>query len=415
VRRILFWVLLVVLLLGGGFFVWSHDLRVDYLERLAALEAAGEPVRFADLAPPEVPDDENGAPLLEEARAWYERFEPDGEPACLFEEREDWTDEDWAAAAEYVRACEEPYVKLLEAAVARPHCRFDLDWEQGPDLALPMIPGVQAAARVLTVRALLAAGEDGGVERAGRSLVLLTEVADRLPGHSLICHLVRMTLYRQAAETLREIAIHHGVARLPIDPPVAGRLAAIEDLGAMRDALRGERVLGIWVVDRWLAGDRGDEPLYRARTAWFHRPLVYLDGLRLLDFHEKTLALVDEPYHEARSRWTALTAESNGLGFPYLATRMTVPILGRYAREVHLIVAQTRLARVALALAGYFRREGRWPAALSDLGTVPPDPGTGGAFAYEHLEDGVRIAAALAPWDKPPDELPDLEWRLRTP
>src|SRR5439155_24851876 len=64
----------------------------------------------------------------------------------------------------------------------------------------------------------------------------------------------------------------------------------------------------------------------------------------------------------------------------------TVGPLGAVGRsllgtEIQAVSSQ-RLAAVALALAKWQREKGSLPASLAELGQLPHDPGSGGAFSY---------------------------------
>jgi hypothetical protein len=67
--------------------------------------------------------------------------------------------------------------------------------------------------------------------------------------------------------------------------------------------------------------------------------------------------------------------------------------LGAVARSLLGVEVQAvsyqRLASIAVAVAKQQREKGRLPAALADLGALPKDPGSGGAFSY--TADGPRF------------------------
>ena len=84
--------------------------------------------------------------------------------------------------------------------------------------------------------------------------------------------------------------------------------------------------------------------------------------------------------------WTRLVRKFKG-EVPVEATAEfggQLAMLGRATQGVELTaVSGRRIATVALAIAKFQREKGSLPASLAELGDVPKDPASGGAFAYK--------------------------------
>ena len=59
-------------LVANAVFVWTTDTRLE--RQLAAIRAAGDPVRLADLARPPIPPEKNAATFLRRAKAGATRL-----------------------------------------------------------------------------------------------------------------------------------------------------------------------------------------------------------------------------------------------------------------------------------------------------------------------------------------------------
>jgi hypothetical protein len=383
------------IVLVAGLFGWEGRLRDEFEARVEALRASGEPVAMADLAPPPIPEERNAAPLLLEAR-W--RFDVLGtDPALLWSyDRDDWTAEQWSEIAVWVEAAR-PFGEVLDRALDRPECRFDLRWEDGPAMVVEMIPIAQHATLYLDYRAQVEARR-GDAEAAVRSLARIHDLAAHIRANSSICALVRWTVEGVAAETLRRVAEGPGFsaarARAVLDP----RFRDAERTGSYLDAVRAERTLAVWMTRRWLDGTNPFEVLGFARQGpapgflLNHRPLkslAYPDGVACLDLLDEAAALDAERWPGAHGRAGHLVRRAEAMGDFHMVTRLVAPVLPALVRARFRHAAKLRLARVGLAvLAG----GERWPERLPE--GLPLDPFTDGPFRYERTASGVRIEAA---------------------
>ncbi len=192
VVRILLWAVIPALTLYGGLYLWTLSAEQACERGLDRLRAAGDPVEWLDLAPPPVPDDENAAPLLEQAHRLYQDRRL--YRLALFPDNpvHEWSEEDWTGVRNYVRACGE-YIELLERAAELPHCRFESDWEPGTNRFMRNVWTNFDGQQVLRLRALLQ-GRDSDPVAAARSLRLALELADKMGRNTVIEYVMRCAI-----------------------------------------------------------------------------------------------------------------------------------------------------------------------------------------------------------------------------
>lgn len=394
----------------------------EFTERVDALRAAGEPVSMSDLRPPEIPESENAAPLLLKAR---ELLEPLEDPTYAFEyyDTEEWTTEQVEQVRTYVGSAEK-YVELLHQAAAKPGCRFDYRWEDGPSMELAELPIFQDASRVLDYQVSLACHDGVGFDDAVRATKTTWRLSEFSSRASLIGQLLGVTIRSIACEQLERLANRPEVDVRALRDWIDGRLAAAEDREPWLESWKSERCMALWVIDFLLEGGDLDElvdgstspappgPIDRFLNVWWMRGFAYREGLWLLDLHEESSRLLDRDMlgdaaelEQFESKW-----KSRKTVIPALL----VALPGNIREQYVISVAKLRVARAGLAVAAHHQLHGEWPEALP--GTLPPDPYTSEPLIYRQTEKGVRIEARRPIADDIKDELEraDLEiaWDL---
>ncbi len=411
VVRILLWAVIPALTLYGGLYLWTLSAEHAFERGLDRLRAAGDPVEWLDLAPPPVPDDENAAPLLEQAQRLYEdrrlgRLE-------LYNPVHEWSEEDWTGVRNYVRACGE-YVELLERAVDLPHCRFESDWEPGTNFFMRNVWINPEGQRVLRLRALLQ-GRDSDPVAAARSLRLALELADKMGRNTVLEYALRCAIYGYVADTLSEIAMMPGFDAKHMRASLDAYFEQVEDQQRLESALKGERTLGLWCIRQWLDGktdvlllmvaERLDvtSGSIRARVVTFlatspgPRRLAFRDGVRFLDMSERAIEiLLDDT--DAEARIESLVEEIEALDAAHVMTRALVRLPGIVHKVRMRLATNSRLARIALAALEHRQETGAWPRSLGDLaqrlgGAVPGSPLTNEPFVYELTAEGAVLGA----------------------
>ena len=396
VRKALVWSGLALLVPLTAYAIWTYTLSRELEERLEEIRARGEPARFEELEPPRPPDDRNAAPLYQKAKEWLSEHEIEhAEPLdTLLLSRNEWGDEHWAEVRAWVDSCE-PYIVLIHEATARPECWFERDWTNPIEMSIPLISIAMDAAGLLQLRALLDAREGSGSMRSVRHIEALMKLAGHQFPSTLITYLVRLTHEGMAVETLKEIVKHPELDARAVRARLDPLFRAAERPGAFRHVLAAERAMGLYFALE-----------ATALSSWPARPLAYMDALALLDVMAEAIELSEQPREQAVAGYEALRRRTEARGFPYIATKMLMPIPGRAFKEVTKHTAMMRLARIGLAVLEHKQRTGSWPDALED--SMPPDPFTNKPFYYRRHGSGVRLAAD-APIG-PNDLLEDYEW-----
>ncbi len=403
------WIVLPLVALFVAHGIWTLVLKWRFEWRLNVLRAAGAPVDLRDLRRPPVADEDNAAALWEEAHRWYAEhlIAP---PQYLQLPEDTWSEEHRADIVAWL-AQGDPYVDLLARVAEKPALFENLNWEAGPDLVVTAIPRMQDAANFLGDRVRLA---ERATPEVLRELAVLLDLAPKLERPLIILMLVRRTVEGVAAESLRALAAKPGFDAQAARALLDRRFRATDDQSHMREALEGERAVGLSLSRRWIGGEgpfgmiqeaqdvlgeaeekRDLTLLNAAYGSWLARPLAYQDALRLLDLMERAIGLVDLPAREALPKAVELREEyfrGPPNVFSHLFASWPVKVFRHRLRHD----AKMRMARVGLALLELRQTTGAWPESLEAV--VPlvgeewvEDPFTGERLQYE---PGVRLEAA---------------------
>ncbi len=412
--RILWRVLLVVSVLAiaaaVGWHLYGGSWKEQYEARVAALRAAGQPTRFEDLATPPIPDEENGAKLLEEAhRILEDRMRAPGSADDLLYKQERSAEEKTALAA-YLDSLA-PYFDLLARVPERPGWRLELDWSAGLAMKVDLYSQLNEVRRHLAARVEVDPEEAGRTERAANAAALMLALSAKCRGPFLIGHLVAEQVASDAGEILRTAMQQPGfdaaLFRRIVDPPLA---RSMPENGPPRSVFVQEMAFGIGAVDAILAGASYYAKGGEQTVSFFRRPLIYRDAHGVLDAVEKALAGCDTTPENAIVVAAELRTKPDGTDTALLwdASRAYSLTFLAFADSV----ANRRLTHVVMALLEYRQRESAWPESLAALGEMPRDPYGGKPFLYERTEHGCKVRSAK---EDTPENLEgrSLAWTLR--
>jgi len=360
--RVLVAVLGVIGLASVGWFWSAAHYEELFEERVDRLRAAGEEVEPADLNAPPVPDAENAAPLLLEAKRLFAGLGPhpaDPSPA-------------------YLRKLE-PYYQLLFRAAERPHCRFGQDWSRPWTVRVESGAILNDARRALGWR--VAAGMD-----APRCCETLWRLSGCLDGRFLITCFNAWFLREQVCAWLERIAPGPGAIAL------RGRFEPLlrdeEFADGLVEAMEAERIVHIAITRAMSSGEvRSDAGLPFSigdeMETTVSRPFAYRRGLDVL---VRASALIDLVRRDPDA---ALAEAAKATDRTY--DRIVAAMLEK-RRE---LLARLRITRIGLAVLAHRAKTARWPASLAPLfpDGIPEDPFTEQPFAYH---PGERIASAGA-------------------
>ncbi|MFH1706390.1 MAG: hypothetical protein ABIF71_00495 [Planctomycetota bacterium] len=400
---------LVVILITSGILLMISGavLRESY----RALEAEGRPTDPAALIPPPAADNENAAILYNSA------FQLLNSEQVGHKEISAYMSDQWAKADKgaFTRADAEAYladidswtirtvIDIVRQAVAKPACRFDLNYNAGPGILMPHLAQMRMIARLFGTRGMAYALTDRPVE-AWEDILLGLQMAEDLRDEPLlISQLVRnamtMTMLRMAEKLC-------GQAALPADPAAIDRaLVPLESMEPFTRAIDSERLLlGEWVFRKsggelvGLQSEFGGGSELRLLFILPLRPWRQWDHAAYLDTLRAYCRIINTPVGDvpAMEAVKAMEQQVGRLSIFHVFTRMIVPVLGRSYLGHLKMIATVRICRTSLALLAFKAAHGVYPAdlaALGDLGTSDPriDPFSGRPLIFRVDENGCVL------------------------
>lgn len=293
----------------------------------------GFPVHVDEVIPPQIPDSDNRAPLYQQAWEAYDdpdyvkRTEHDILLNYVAELARDYLRDELPPQqrpelftyldSERTRSC----LQFVVAANAREHCRFDLNYEDGPNTLLPHLNRLRSLSRLTCAKPKYAAAN--GQSDAAWDLVIeglqLVKSVESEP--FIISQLVRIAQLSIVANVLDDICRY----AVPSDAQWRTMTDLLYNLRTdrpMENAFHGERlIVGSWTYDNAyseLAGDDGGSkyygfhlaaPYFRMDEAAHTRYWAILASRnRCYDWPESWCAPVPTYYHFASLMAAALGA-----------------------------------------------------------------------------------------------------------
>jgi hypothetical protein len=418
---------LVVLL---AYTVWRLSMAHKFSERLARITSRGEPVCPGDLSDGSRQETTHGAEMLLRAIDLHEQVYEESEneefhDAERRKERvterpiDEWGDEDWDAVADYVRF-RKGYCRAVEAALSE-SCWIEHDWEKGPLVDLPEIFPTIIAATELRLRALVACKMRHEWGQAISDALLILRLADVQARFSGVSAGHRFRMQRAAVEIVRAAVRAQGFDIKQARERLERELLRADDPQFLSDALWGERVMGLWMLNKWLAGERFD-PSGLDREApfegwsWLARPLIHTDGVTFLDMMEEASALSASSWAACGHRLEEMAEEASSRGSPYLVTGLLCNVPITVVRMGKQASAELRLARIALAILDYEKAHGTLPPELDILSpllggeAIPMDPVSGKPFRYRRLGEGAQLSVVPTWLGEDEENRHDMVW-----
>ena len=422
---------------------WGLHAEGKLQEVLDRIAARGEPIRWADLAPPPVPDERNAALLYKQAAATPlvqvalspRRQEPltpreDSRktPECRRLDRlgsmiphlmryPEFRRKHPKELAEVLRLSKTT-LALCRKARGLDGCNWGIDFDKPrpmTDIA-PLRP-YRILARLLCLAAVAAheAGSDAEAHEYIHDALALSDAVDVTP--TLISHLVAVAIDAIAADTTERIAPGLGAAGAAgmADRKAIRRLAeAFLDTTERRKgvvrAYSGERTLMYEICERLRRGDwdaaMGVEPPPVPLGPFMPLigPMLALDEARMLRRHDartvaakeaKTFPEACRRYRDALSADDDAVLESDAGGLRGVARALSSPsepTLERFSNLHFRVLACRTAVAISLAVQVYQAEHGRRPATLQDLvpdylSTVPVDPFDSGGRTMRYQPD----------------------------
>jgi len=360
--------------------------------RLASVRMEAGAMALA-AAPPRVPDHDNAALVYEKC------YENDVRIRKTFEERPSKISRSSSnfigfterkpgdpELAEYLQQMQ-PTLVLLRRAAAMPGCYFEHEYSQPSiDMTLPELSHMRQLGRILAVDAKVKA-VDGKFREALEDINAMRGLSRHVATEPLlISGLVSMAIENIASSTLEAVLVDA--------KPAPGDFAGWQpdDSFSFRRALRrsmaGEEACGMSAF-AMLGGDSESETFFRYNglnpdtaapvVGPYWRVFLLADDLSVYHSQMKMLReMADQDYPTARTNLDALDLRhrTQRLG---LISEMMLPMLSRAFNTFVRAETSHRLADVAVAVAAYRAKNGKYPARPQELvpefiADMPIDP-----------------------------------------
>ncbi len=378
--------------------------REQFRREMEEAKKAGFPSSLTEMAPPPVATADNAAVVYQ--GAWTLVVPPNPQEDAAFSAYTGWKPD--RAKEQGALGLGRPYVDRNQAALvrlrqalAKPHCRFDLDYTAGPAMQLPHLAELRRAGKMMRLesRVLLAEGKTGDALRSAADDELLAEALRGEP--ILISMLVRIAIRGLADESLRR-ALQEPQSDAEALARVAEVLERTRDDDGYARAMKGERAEGLDIMKMVRSGGVGSflsSNGIPGAAGWiygFFGWALYKDMGLYLRIMKKQIELSERPYWEVMKQGSIVDAEVQQAPSWYLLTRTLLPSLDAARRSWEKDRARHDAGRLAVALARYRLAHGAFPDSLDALApgllpSIPIDPFTGKPFGYCHAGDSARV------------------------
>ncbi len=389
----------VILLMLGAYLVIGRPAALVRGE-IARIVREGAPVTLKDLDGPKIADSQNGAVVYQKAFALVSGKA--AEKDMLYISRAVSTNEPLKTPAQWNRlkkilAKYGEVIPIVEAAQARPECRFPIEWEKNGSFNAVFyhLAPCRDLNRLLCARAIVSA-RDGDSNDAVRCLDLSFRLGSSLDYNPpIIAFLTRLATINQSYYAFRKV-IETSAITDDQAQRLSATLASIDFTGKLNKAYKVERAAGIWEFNKVR------EP-YQSLGSAIGKTLGFIeirrynqDELFYLKQMRNNIETSQMSYREA-----VANHKLNDLsGFPsyalYSALLLPTPVIGyamQYNDRAQVIISG---CRIALALAVYKNDNKTYPAKLSDIskffgGKIPIDLFSGKDFIYRQQGNGYLL------------------------
>jgi hypothetical protein len=377
---------------------------------LRAIKAKGEPVSWAELGKPKVPDAENAAPAYAKVFSILTAKKQDPAPdvSCdLLDPVRRKTDPGVWEAVRNVLTKYQAIFPLIEEATSKPRCRFPIKWEEGFNAKFPQLASLRTASAMLAARAILQV-RSNDMAGACHSIELGFKVSNALEEQpTLISQLVRIAVISIQARALREVMAQGDMTEAQARS-MYDLLGGIDLVPAYVASMQTERLCGIWAFDQIRhcpeelmsisgSGSSENKPnaLYKP-LVFLWRPLSYMDERYYLRYMDGVVANAAMTYREVETRHPEVDREPKQRPRYFVMSAMITPYVSRARIRRDSTTAEIAGSRIALALTAYKARFGAYPASLAELRSklgweIPADLFSGKDFIYKRQGSGFLL------------------------
>ena len=382
-RRIALVLVVIPFAVVIGHAIWGYSTGSGLQQRIAAIQARGEPILPADFKPPALPPEQNGGPDIDAAGdevAAYMRTAA-GKPLGDVDFVLPLLPAERTTIEQAIQNCGGALAQFRQGrAKPRHEPTLVLTSPVLANIALSdNLNGRRALCMLFRGAALLdhEKGDSAAALRHIDDIIFVSRYTDKVP--SLVGHLVAIGCTALATESCFELAPDLRIGTSKGDATPADVRKMIDTLlddaplrEGMRRAFRGERMLQYDAMDSMARGvpiqlQRGGPPTaYRPVARYLTGPMFKQNARAMLDHMTTLLPVVDEA--DLPAAQAKLPAKPKGGNPLNVFVQILVPSLERAVETQHRVNSDRRLAATVLAIRWYqLDHNGQRPAKLADL------------------------------------------------
>lgn len=357
---------------------------------LARIKARGEPLRFADLGGPPVPDKDNAAVLYRKAFQMM-NTPPIADHVKVLESFYQCPIPPKVAVSIQLDSAipaldgVESVIALLEKASQKPACRFPVDWASGTAATFKHYASLGKCAKLVAIGAVVRAME-GKPEQAVRLLKLGVAIAQSIKDEKCLMSFLSSGAMLSATTNALENVLERCDLSAQQSRELFGALGRVDLMRAYKNAMIGERTFGLCVFEQ-ADISTGVWWLFSKLDEW-----AYLSLMR------RQIEMANLTYREAKER--GLESPSK-LTAPFFAPiTMLASVAASSWKHAFILrdttIAELAIARTALAIEAYKSKFGHFPDSISELKSklgwkIPPDPFSGQDLKFRRSGTGYIL------------------------
>jgi len=385
-----------------------------YKAEIAAMKAKGEPTTLTELLGPPVPDDQNAAIPYMQLFLEADAAGHGGDLKTLVDFPLDPGAQIDAAtwkAAEKALARTEPLRKLVDQALARPRCRFEVDMKDPVATRHPYLMAMRGLVRSYAVSARLNA-RSGRMDRAVDDILTQVRMADSVKDEPfLVFYAWKLSRLHTAVESVSAVA-EYGALSEDQARRLFNAFRGIDLAESCGRCYQGAMVtlmhyadsknMGYFLASQAytaIGNPSAGETISRPLASAYSKTVMKGDLATCIQLTSAQIDGAGLTYPDAKAK--GLLDAPRSLPFYTVISRMTLPALSEFTLRRYAVETEITQAEVFLALQAYKARFGGYPATMQELKSklgwkLPVDPFSEKDFIYKRQTKGF-ILYSLGP------------------
>ncbi len=295
-------------------------------------------------------------------------------------------------------------LEFLHKAADFESCRYPVEIKD-PDRRLAYLSNLRQGARLLSTEAILAA-EKGDSEKTLKALLAGVALSSSLAKEPTIDSFIVM----MASEHITLGNLERILNRCDFDADqlkqLSRKLKAFDEMKTLERAFAGERtyILSGHSLEEFMEYVDYNY-MYVRKNAVLKKSVEFMSDFLLLwmmnelacvEFTSELIAICKEPPELALSKTGAIKDRIRNLPSCLFAAKLYLPLLLPKINLKVMTIAETRVARVCLAIVSFRHENGRMPENTAELvpahiDSIPLDPMDGKTLRYKKTEKDVLV------------------------